>query len=155
MIVADQLNYELYFDGSYTPESGLSLNDVLLKGSILLDELTLIVTRFCVHKYAFSADIKKMYRQIWINNANRDYQRILWRGDPNEPIKKYRLCTVTYGTVPTSFLSVARLHKSADVNKVRSEIAQIIKSDFYVDDCLTGASTLSEALSLRNELIKQ
>ncbi|KAF0704032.1 Integrase catalytic domain-containing protein [Aphis craccivora] len=56
--------------------------------------------------------------------------------------------------VPASFLSVACLHKSANVNKVRSEIAQIIKSDFCVDDCLTGASTLSEVLSLRNELIK-
>lgn len=78
----------------------------------------------------------------------------MWRGDPNEPIKKYRLCTVTYGTVPASFLSVACLHKSADVNKIRPEIAQIIKHDFCVDDCLTGASTLSEALNLRNELIK-
>ncbi|CAI6373559.1 unnamed protein product [Macrosiphum euphorbiae] len=94
-----------------------------------------------------------MYRQVWVDNADRDYQRILWRGDPNEPIKKYRLCTVTYGTVPASFLSVACLHKSADVNKIRPEIAQIIKHDFCVDDCLTGASTLSEALNLRNELI--
>ncbi|CAI6357820.1 unnamed protein product [Macrosiphum euphorbiae] len=121
---------------------------------ILQDDLTLIVTRFRTHKYAFSADIKKMYRQVWVDNADRDYQRILWRGDPNEPIKKYRLCTVTYGTVPASFLSVACLHKSADVNKIRPEIAQIIKHDFCVDDCLTGASTLSEALNLRNELIK-
>uniref|UniRef100_A0A2S2PTX9 Integrase catalytic domain-containing protein n=1 Tax=Schizaphis graminum TaxID=13262 RepID=A0A2S2PTX9_SCHGA len=141
------------FDGSCKSETGLSLNDVLLKGPILQEELTLIVARFRTHKYAFSADIKKMYRQVWVDTADQDYQRILWRSDPNEPIKKYRLCTVTYGTVPASFLSVACLHKSADINKVRPEIAQIIKTDFCVDDCLTGASTLSEALNLRNELI--
>ncbi|KAF0704031.1 Integrase catalytic domain-containing protein [Aphis craccivora] len=52
------------FDGSCKSESGLSLNDVLLKGLISQDELTLIVAKFRVHKYAFSADIKKIYRQI-------------------------------------------------------------------------------------------
>ncbi|CAI6362986.1 unnamed protein product [Macrosiphum euphorbiae] len=142
------------FDGSCKSDSGLSLNDVLLKGPMLQNDLTLIVARFRTHKYAFSADIKKMYRQVWVDNADRDYQRILWRGDPNEPINKYRLCTVTYGTVPASFLSVACLHKSTDINTMCPKVAQVIKNDFCVDDCLTGASTLSEALNLRNELIK-
>jgi len=36
---------------------------------------------------------------------------------------------------------------------VRPEIAQIRKTDFCVDDCITGASILSVALNLRNELI--
>lgn len=97
----------MVFDGSCKSKSGLSLNDVLFKGPILQDDLIVIVTRFRTHKYAFSADIKKMYRQVWVDNADRDYQCILWRGDPNEPIKKYRLCTVTYETVPASFLLVA------------------------------------------------
>jgi len=137
------------FDGSCKSDSGLSLKGFMLQG-----DLTLTVARFHTHKYAFSADIKKMYRQVWVDNADRDYQRILWRGDPNESIKKYRLCTVTYGTVPASFLSVACLHKSTNVNTMRPEVAQVIKNYFCVDDCLTGASTLSEALNLRNELIK-
>lgn len=47
------------FDGSCKSDSGLSLNDVLLKGPMLQDDLTLIVARFRTHKYAFSADIKK------------------------------------------------------------------------------------------------
>lgn len=142
------------FDSLCKTESGLSLNDVLLKGATLQDELILIIARFRTHNYAFSADIKIMYRQVWIDKADRDYQRILWRDDPNGAIKKYRLGTVTYGTVSASFLSVACLQKTMDVNDVRPKIAQIIINDFCVDDCLTGASTLPETLNLHDDLIK-
>ncbi|XP_025191756.1 uncharacterized protein LOC112592006 [Melanaphis sacchari] len=58
------------FDGSCKSESGLSLNDVLLKGPILQNELILIVARFRTQKYAFSADIKKMYSQVWVDKAD-------------------------------------------------------------------------------------
>lgn len=142
------------FDGSCKTDSGLSLNDVLYKGPVLQDDLILIVIRFRTHRYAFSADIKKMYRQVWVDSNDRNYQRILWRDKINEPIKTYRLCTVTYGTVPASFLSVACLQLTASSGDVPSDISQIILSDFCVDDCLTGASSIPQAINLRDGLIR-
>lgn len=59
-----------------------------------------------------------------------------------------------YETVSAGFLSVTCLHKSKDVHKMRPEIAQVMKNDLCVDDCLTGESTLSKALNLCDELIK-
>jgi len=45
---------------------------------MLQDDLILIVVRFRTPRYAFLADIKKMYRQIiWLDSNGRDYQRIL------------------------------------------------------------------------------
>lgn len=86
------------FDGSCKTDSGLSLNGVLYKGLVLRDDLILIVARFRTHRYVFSADIKKKrIDKYWTDSNNdRDYQRILWRDNINEPIKTYRLCTVTY-----------------------------------------------------------
>lgn len=52
-----------------------------------------------------------MYQQKWVNVDDRDYQRILRRDDQNESNKNFKLCTVTYGTVPASFLSAACLQK--------------------------------------------
>jgi hypothetical protein len=97
------------FDASTKTESGFSLNDVLQKGPAIQEELINILSRFRTHNFVLTADIKKMYRQIQVYDNHRDYQRILWRKNDNELIKTYRLNTVTYGTVPASYLATACL----------------------------------------------
>ncbi|XP_060846330.1 uncharacterized protein LOC132925994 [Rhopalosiphum padi] len=140
------------FDGSAKTSTGISLNDTLMNGPKLQPDLLEIVIRFRTHRYAFSVDIKKMYRQVLIHKEDRDYQRILWRSDPNNEIKIYKLCTVTYGLAPAGFLAVSCVnHVAEDTANVK--LKEIIKNDFCVDDCLTGADTLTEAIQLRNELI--
>jgi len=52
------------FDASSKTDTGLSLNDVLMKGPVIQEELIKIITRFRTHKYAFSSDITKMYRKF-------------------------------------------------------------------------------------------
>jgi len=142
------------FDGTCPTTSNLSLNDVLLKGPVIQEELVTLLARFRTHKYALTADIKQMYRQIQIDNNHRDYQLILWRPNTNEKINIYRLNTVTYGTVPASFLATGCLHKLADYeHTVYPHAAEVIKNDFYMDDLLTGSNTIAEAISLRNDII--
>ncbi|XP_025192035.1 uncharacterized protein LOC112592239, partial [Melanaphis sacchari] len=79
---------------------------------------------------------------------------ILWRFKSDDKIQEYQLKTVTYGTKPASYIATACLKKLADENKKQYPIAsEVIASDFYMDDLLSGASTLSEAIQLRNNLI--
>jgi len=144
------------FDGTCRTTSNLSLNDVLLKGPVIQEELVTLLARFRTHKYALTADIKQMYRQIKINKSQRDYQLILWRSNTNDKLQIYQLNTVTYGTVPASFLATGCLHKLADLeyNITSPLAAEVIKNDFYMDDLLSGANSIQEAINLRNDVIE-
>ena len=54
------------FDGSCRSSNGLSLNDTLLVGPTVQQDLCSIVFRFRTYQIAFTADIAKMYRQVRI-----------------------------------------------------------------------------------------
>ncbi|GFX97431.1 integrase catalytic domain-containing protein [Trichonephila clavipes] len=56
----------IVFNGSSSTTTGISLNDILLKGEVKEDVFETI-SRFRRHKFAFTTDIQKMYRQILIN----------------------------------------------------------------------------------------
>jgi len=123
------------FDGSCKTNIGLSLNDVLLKGPTIQEELITILARFRKHKFALSADVSKMYRQIWVDPQHRNYQKIIWRENPAEPLYIYKLNTVIYGTVPASFLATGCLFKLAEKEyHIFPDACVAIKSDFYIDD---------------------
>ncbi|XP_060854980.1 uncharacterized protein LOC132932621 [Metopolophium dirhodum] len=141
------------FDGSSKTDTGIILKNVLLKGPTIQDDLLNILARFRTHKYAISADISKMYRQIWVAPEHRKYQQIFWRENKEQPMQIFQLNTVTYGTVSASFLATACLCKLAeDEYSNFPEACAAIKNDFYMDDYLGGANTKEMAVQLRNDL---
>lgn len=67
----------------------------------------------------------------------------------------YELNTITYGTVPASYLVTACLQKLAESEyKYYTEIAMSISRDFYMVDFLSGSVTKAEIIELRDHLIK-
>ena len=142
------------FDGSAKTSSGVSLNESLMVGPTIQNDLFTLLTRFRSHRYALTADIEKMYRQVLVHSDDASYQKILFRKTPNETLKEFSLDTVTYGTSCAPFLAIRSLHQLADDEGSKYPIAAaVLKEDFYVDDLLTGANTLREAILLRDELI--
>jgi len=119
----------MVYDASCKTESGNSLNDLLLKGAVLQDDLLYILARFRTYKYVLSADITKMYQQIKVAKEDCNYQRILWRADTKMPIKVYRLTTLTYGTVPAAFIATSCLEKLANTGKNYLRARKSIKRD--------------------------
>lgn len=55
------------FDASCKTQSGKSLNDVLLVGPIIQQDLFSILSRFRTFRFAMTANIAKMYRQVLID----------------------------------------------------------------------------------------
>jgi len=108
--------------------------------------------RFRLHPIAITADLKKMYRQVLVHEADKDYQRILWRSSVNEPIREFRLNTVTYGLSCAPFLALRCVrHLASNANERLKQASQVLLNDLYVDDVLTGVNSSDEA----TELIKQ
>ena len=60
------------FDGSVTSKSGLSLNDIMLKGPKMQPDIFNILLRFHLHRVALTADVEKMYRQVLVSEDDCD-----------------------------------------------------------------------------------
>jgi hypothetical protein len=128
--------------------NGLSLNDIQVGPTV--QDLYSIVLPFRTHQGCFTADIAKMHRQIIVHPQDTDLQRILLRYSSDEPIQEYRLTTVTYGTYSAQFLATHCLNKFADGNKCQyPRAAQVLSSDFYVDDLLSGTSPIEDAIKVQ------
>ncbi|XP_054713716.1 uncharacterized protein LOC129223174 [Uloborus diversus] len=96
-----------------------------------------------------------MYRKINVDESQRDLQRIVWKNSKSEEVKTYRLCTVTYGTTSAPYLAMRCLKQlSVDGEQQYPKASTIVKSDFYMDDVLTGAADLETAKDLKGEIIE-
>lgn len=142
-------------DGSMKSSNKLSLNDILMTGPTVQEDLFSTITRFRLHNYVFTADIAKMYRQILIHEEDRKYQCILWRDSPDKEVQSFYLNTVPFGLTSAPYLATRCLNKLADDEMERFPLAAaVLKSDFYVDDVMTGSDTLENAKRLQTELIE-
>ena len=77
--------------------AGASLNCYLLKGSDLLNSLVTVLLRFRNGKYSISADIEKMFHQIFVKQNERNYLRFLWRDNPSLAIDEYQMNVHIFG----------------------------------------------------------
>ena len=113
------------------------------------------LVEFRTFEVSFTADIPKMYRQILIDPDQTKLQRILWRDSPDSPVKIFELQTVTYGTASASYLAIQSIRKVAEENVNKFPLgAKVILNHFYVDDVLSGASTVEEAFAMKEETLE-
>ncbi|XP_062557415.1 uncharacterized protein LOC134222287 [Armigeres subalbatus] len=141
------------FDASACSDSGYSLNDVLLKGPVIQDNLLNMLIRFRKYEVALVGDVEKMYRQVLHDVDDTIRLRIFFRFTNDEPIGVYELLTVTYGLKPSSFLATRALQQLAvDEGSSDSQACLALKNDFYVDDYIGGATSIIKAIELRKDL---
>lgn len=150
-----QQKFRVVFDGSCVTDKGISLNEVQIVGSKLQLDLAEIVMRFRRHRVAINADIHKMFRQVKIVQNQWNLQRIFWREDKSHRLKEYWLTVVTYGLSSSPYNAVRAVIQCArDMSNSFPAAATVIEKDFYMDDCLSGANSVDEAIKLANELNK-
>jgi len=106
------------FDASAKCHSGVSLNQFLLVGPKLQQDIVDVMVGFRVHKVAFTTDICKMYRQIEVLPQYRRYQYNLWRESLQAAVKEYALNTVTYGINSAPYLALRVLRYIANAECV-------------------------------------
>ena len=136
------------FDASALTSTRISLNDALMVGPKLQNDLFDHLLRFRCYPIGITGDIDKMYRQVALNKEDKDFHRILWRNEPDQPIDTYRMIRVTYGVASSCYHSVQSLIEASK----HSCFEETISRDFYVYDWLNGADDIPSAKKLINDV---
>ena len=143
----------MVFDASAKTSSGNSLNNILLRGPTQYPLISTVLIKFRQHLIGMSSDISKMFREIGLHEDDRDLHRFVRRIPQTGLLKDWRMTRVTFGVVCSPFLATQVLRQVAsDYRQQFSDAASITETTFYVDDCLTGADTVEEAVHIREEL---
>ena len=91
--------------------------------------------------------------QSSLHPSDRDLHRFVWRRDPEEPIKDFRMTRLTFGVSASSFIANMCVRQNADGHACEyPKAALAVRQSFYVDDGLVGADSLGEAVELRQQL---
>jgi len=145
--------HRIVFNASAKTTSGQSLNSVLLPGPKIQLDLQPLLIRFRAHPIALSADIVKFFNQVKVHESECDFQRFIWRRIPEDPVKDFRFLRLTFGLTCSPFLAIRCLHELGILNQVKFPLAhQSIQQDLLVDNLLTGAETVAEALQRKSEI---
>lgn len=143
------------FDASCRSMDGTSLNNHLLTGAKLQKDIRDIIFNWRQYRFSLTADIEKMYLMFKISPMHHNYQKIVWRFNENEPIEDYILTRATFGTSCAPFLAMRSLQYIAELHEQTDPIAsKALRTEFYVDDFLSGGFTIDEALEKQTELRK-
>ena len=145
----------IVFSGSTKRYKGVSLNDCLHIGANSLPDLAHLVSSWRNYKYAFVADVEKMFRQILIHENDKKWQLIPWRFDCSEPVQIYKLHTITYGVGSSPFLANRTMKQLTENEKEKFPLGfSVLKEEIYMDDVLCGSHCLKVARNKQEEVLE-
>ena len=134
--------------------SGTSLNDQLLHGPDMTNNLAAVLLRFRQNPIAIMCDVEKMFHQFHVNEEHRDFLRFLWweDGDLSTTPKDYRMKVHLFGATSSPSCANYGLKHLAKENKPSYPLgASFIERNFYVDDGLTSETSTECALDVVNQ----
>uniref|UniRef100_A0A183D0M5 Reverse transcriptase domain-containing protein n=1 Tax=Gongylonema pulchrum TaxID=637853 RepID=A0A183D0M5_9BILA len=149
-----QTKIRMVFDASVKTSGSKSLNDLLRRGPVLLNDLTGILLRFRLMNIAITCDIEKAYHQLVFNREDRDVIRFLWLRDYRQLIERsnlvvYRFQRAPFGIAsPFLLVAVIKFH----LRNMPSAVAKRVEENFYVDNVVAEADSIEEAIKLYEEI---
>lgn len=135
---------------------GTSLNDKLLQGPDLINNLAGVLIRFRQEKVALIADVQAMFHQVRVTPDDCDALRFLWwSGDMERPPEDHQMLVHIFGAASSPCCSNKALRQTAEHNqeKYGEEAAETVCRNFYVDDLLKSVKTTTKGVELALKLI--
>ena len=146
----------MVYDAS-AKESGSqpSLNDCLHPGPPLQNLLWDVLVRSRFHPILLTGDLKQAFLQIRIKAEDRDSLRFHWKETGNDAIQIYRFTRALFGLSCSPFLlgGVLKLHLDAWEDRY-PEIVKQLHEGLYVDDLITGGTTIAEIQTQKEKTIE-
>ena len=135
---------------------GTSLNDQLLHGPDLTNNLIGVLTRFQQEPVALMADVESMFHQVHVSPRDYDALRFLWwsNNDLNSEPEEYQIMVHLFGATSSPSCANFGLQRTAEDNQQEfsKDAVDSVKNNFYVDDCLTSVPSENKAIVLVDEL---
>ena len=135
---------------------GESLNNHVLQGPDLTNNLTGVLCRFHREPVAVMCDMEAMFYQVKVPIQYRDYLRFPWwqDGDMSKEPEEYRMTVHLFGPASSPGCSNFALKSAADDNEnsLGTAAAEFLRQDFYVDDGLKSVPTAEEAVQLVHDV---
>ncbi|XP_078344112.1 uncharacterized protein LOC144629777 [Oculina patagonica] len=135
---------------------GTSLNDQLLHGPDLTNNLFGVLVRFRQESIALSSDIEAMFHQVNVDPNDFDALRFLWwpEDDLSKQPAEYRMVVHLFGSTSSPSCASFGLRRTAQDNarEFPPEVIDTVLRNFYVDDCLKSVPSTELAIRLREDL---
>jgi hypothetical protein len=128
---------------------GISLNDNILPGPKLLNELVDVLTRFRRYPIAIVGDISEMFLQISLVQQDRKFYRIVWGGE----VFEYQRTIFGDTSSPYKANQVIKEHTRRLAGKY-PEAQDTIENALYMDDTLDSRCSTEKAKETRSQVSK-
>ncbi|XP_059083353.1 uncharacterized protein LOC131880688 [Tigriopus californicus] len=131
---------------------GTSLNDCLLSGPALQNDLMDVLLRFREREIAVVGDIEAMFSRVVMDPDDARYHRFLWRFHQTEEIATYQMLGVVFGDTPSPCLAIRTLMRTSEDFPCGPGVKVAIRDQFYVDDYLNSHGSEREALEMARDV---
>jgi hypothetical protein len=127
----------------------LSLNDQVYSGPNLTNNLVGALLRFRQYPVATAADVKAMFHQVVVAEADRDARRFIWwpDGDRRRQPRTYRMTVHLFGGTWSPCAANFALQQTTREFGIEysQEACDTVFKNFYVDDLLKSLKTRDSA----------
>ena len=134
------------------------LNDQLLQGPDLTNNLTGVLLRFRQEPVALMADVEQMFHQVRVAPDDCHALRFLWweDGDLSKNPFDHQILVHLFGASSSPCCASLALKKTAKDfrSDFDAQTVDTVNRNFYVDDCLKSVATVPEASRLGNQLVQ-
>ena len=129
-----------------------SLNECLNTGPPLQNQLWSVLIQGRFNPVAITGDIKKAFLQVRIRLEERDALRFHWlKNVETKEVETLRFTRALFGLGPSPFFLGGVIEQHLDIwSHKQPEIVRKIKKNLYVDDLISGGTTVSKAREKKN-----
>ena len=141
---------------------GTSLNKELLQGLQLNDSLVGVLFWFRKDEVAVASDIESMFHRVACLEEDTDALRFLWWSEGmNEPPSDHKITVHLFGKADSPCIAAYALKRAAtdsdttdNDNVCEEQVREIIRKNFYVDDCLFSVPATERAIKTALNLVQ-
>ena len=132
-----------------------SLNDCLNPGPLLQNHLWNVIIRSRFHPVLIAGDLQKVFLQVRIKACERDALMFHWKPNEHSQLETLRFTRALFGLAPSPFLLGGVIQQHLESWRATyPESVQEMERAFYVDDLITGSTTVPKLKELQDNAIE-